>query len=110
MYDWDSESTRILKAELARKGVGYKALVSKLAALGVTETEGAIANKINRGTFRMAFFVQCMKAINTETVFISAEEKPESPEDKERREKREKREKRESAEKAEKSKQAALKN
>ncbi len=71
MTDWDTEAKLLLKAELARRGISYKVLVSKLAAVGVTETEGAIANKISRGKFSMAFFLQCMNAIGVTDVSVS---------------------------------------
>ncbi len=58
-----STSPVILKAELARKSIGYKELVEKLATVGITETPENIANKISRGKFTAVFLVQCMEAI-----------------------------------------------
>ena len=55
----------ILKAELKRKGVSYRDLAEKLTANGIPETERNLANKIARGTFTAAFFVQCLTAIGT---------------------------------------------
>ena len=55
----------ILKAELKRKGIGYRELAEKLTASGIPETERNLANKIARGTFTAAFFVQCLTAIGT---------------------------------------------
>lgn len=63
----------MLKAELARRGISYKVLVVKLEALGVTETEGAIANKISRGKFSMAFFLQCMNAVGVSDVSVAVQ-------------------------------------
>lgn len=60
----------MLKAELARRGISYKVLVGKLEKLGITETEGAIANKISRGKFSMAFFLQCMNAVGVSDVSV----------------------------------------
>jgi hypothetical protein len=74
MHNWEIEAERLLKAELARKGVTYKVLATKLAAIGVTDTESAIANKINRGKFQMVFFMQCMKAIGVDTVSIAPQD------------------------------------
>lgn len=68
MVDWDLEAKRLLKAELARSGVSYKVLVTRLESIGVVETEGAISNKISRGRFSFAFFLQCMRALGVETV------------------------------------------
>lgn len=71
MYNWEIEAERLLKVELARKGINYRELVTRLAAIGVTDTQSAIANKINRGKFQMVFFMQCMKAIGVDTVSVA---------------------------------------
>ena len=68
--DWHEESKLLLKAELARRGVTYVSLVEKLKEVGVEETAGAIANKISRGRFPMAFFLQCMHVIGATDVSV----------------------------------------
>lgn len=70
MLTWEVEARRILRAELARAGVGYKTLVVRLAALGVEESESNLSNKIARGKFSFVFFLQCMKAIGVTSVDI----------------------------------------
>jgi hypothetical protein len=60
----------ILKAELKRRGLTYAQLVEKLAVLGVVETEANLRNKISRGAFTAAFFLQCLSAIGCEVVQI----------------------------------------
>lgn len=60
----------ILKAEIKRRGIGYKQLANKLAEIGVHETERNIANKISRGGFSAAFFLQCLSVIGCKTVSI----------------------------------------
>lgn len=72
---WNLEAKRLLKAELARSGVSYKVLVARLETLGITDNEGAIANRIARGKFSFAFFLQCMRALGIDTVRVS-ERKP----------------------------------
>jgi len=71
MSTWELEARRILKAELARAGIGYKSLVVRLAVLDVEESEANLSNKINRGKFPFTFFLQCMKAIDVQTVDVS---------------------------------------
>jgi hypothetical protein len=73
MIDWDKEAKLMLKAELARRGISYKVLVVKLVQLGVIETEGAIANKISRGKFSMAFFLQCMNAVGVSDISVAVD-------------------------------------
>ena len=53
----------LLKAELKRKGITYSQLVEKLAAIGVTEKEANIRNKLARGKFPASFLVACLEAI-----------------------------------------------
>lgn len=58
----------ILKAELKRRGMTYADLVERLAEQGVAETEANLRNKISRGSFTAAFFLQCLVAIGCEYV------------------------------------------
>lgn len=58
----------LLKAELKRRGVGYQHLVDRLAEVGVQETERNIANKLSRGRFSAAFFLQCLSVIGCKTI------------------------------------------
>jgi hypothetical protein len=69
----ESEAKGILKAEIARRHLSYAALVEKLAALGVTETEANLRNKISRGGFSAGFFVSCLVAIGAHSVRLHDE-------------------------------------
>lgn len=70
MVDWYQEARRVLRAELARREVGYKQLAILLNGIGVQETERSIANKMSRGSFSFAFFLQCMRALGKPSVHI----------------------------------------
>lgn len=48
---------------MKRKGVTYAQLVEKLEALGISEKEVNVRNKLSRGKFTAAFFLQCLQAI-----------------------------------------------
>lgn len=61
--DWAERAKGLLKAELKRRNVGYRELAEKLTADGFPETERNIANKISRGGFTAAFFIQCLSVI-----------------------------------------------
>lgn len=61
--EWNGRATNLLKSEMARAGVGYEELISRLHTLDIDESYKGIANKINRGTFSFVFFMQCMKAL-----------------------------------------------
>ena len=60
---WQQEARRILRAQLARKNMNFKALSAALEATGVQEGAKVLSNKINRGTFSFAFFLQCMRVL-----------------------------------------------
>lgn len=68
---WENKVKGLLKAELKRRNVSYQDLVSKLAALGVSETPENIANKISRGKFTAVFLMQCLEAIECQTIRLS---------------------------------------
>lgn len=70
MTDWNGQARTILKAELARRDISYKRLSLLLDQIGVDESPSAITNKMSRGTFSFAFFLQCMKAIGRSHVEI----------------------------------------
>ena len=46
----------------------YAQLSDMLSKIGVNENEKNIANKISRGVFTLAFFLQCMSAIEVSEV------------------------------------------
>jgi hypothetical protein len=68
---WQERVKSVLKAELARRNVSYKELANRLQTIGVKDTERNISNKISRGTFTAAFFVQCLDAIGCHTLHLN---------------------------------------
>lgn len=68
--DYEALAANLLKAELKRKGVTYAQLVDRLAAIGVDEKEANIRNKLSRGKFTAAFFLQCLSAIGTQSLHL----------------------------------------
>lgn len=71
--EWESRVKNILKGELKRRGVTYAQLAAKLAEIGIQETERNLNNKISRGGFTAAFFVQCLVAIGAQVVRLDEE-------------------------------------
>lgn len=61
--EWQSRAKNLLKGELKRRGVSYRELAEKLEALGVSNSERNIANKISRGGFTAVFLLQVLEAI-----------------------------------------------
>jgi hypothetical protein len=50
-------------------------LAGKLAQLGMVESPKSLAVKISRGKFQLAFFLQCMAALEAGTVTITVPSK-----------------------------------
>ncbi len=67
---WEERVKGLLKAELKRRNVGYRELAEKLTAMGIPETERNIANKIARGGFTAVFLIQCLDAIDCQSLRI----------------------------------------
>jgi hypothetical protein len=74
--NWKAMARGLLKAELKRRDVSYADLAVKLAAVGVTDSERNISNKISRGTFSAVFFLQCMEAIGCTTIHLNTSAVP----------------------------------
>ncbi len=65
---WEAKVKNVLKAELKRRGIGYKELADRLNAIGVSENEPNIRNKLARGRFTAVFMVQVLAAIGANEI------------------------------------------
>jgi hypothetical protein len=70
---WGTYARGLLKAEMARRDVGYQDLVGLLRTVGVDESAENLTNKINRGKFSAIFFLQCLEAMACKTIRIGDE-------------------------------------
>lgn len=61
--EYEEKAKNLLKGELKRRGVTYAQLAEKLVVMGIHETERNLNNKVSRGGFTAAFFLQCLRAI-----------------------------------------------
>lgn len=61
--DWTERAKVLLRAEMKRRGLTYRQLADRLAAIGVSDTPENIANKVSRGRFTAVFLVQCLTAL-----------------------------------------------
>lgn len=67
--DWQKRARVLLQVELAKKDIGYKELSRALETVcGVDIEPKALSNKVGRGTFTFAFFLQCMHALGVDTI------------------------------------------
>jgi hypothetical protein len=74
--EWAERVKNLLKVALKQRGVGYRELAEKLTAMGAPETDRNIANKITRCGFMAAFLLQCLAAIECQTVQLPYEQSP----------------------------------
>lgn len=61
---WAKVGTKILKAELAKRGVDYPMLIAKLKEINVDISVEDLRGRMSRGTFSTILFIQCLRAIN----------------------------------------------
>lgn len=71
--DWQTQAKQIIRAELKRRNLSYADLADRLTAIGVKETTDNVNNKIARGSFTAAFFLQCMEAIGVNTIHLNGD-------------------------------------
>ena len=65
---WVNLVKGILRAEMTRRGITYDQLSERLAATGVQETPVNLRNKVARGGFSAAFFVQCLDVMGCQSI------------------------------------------
>ncbi|PZQ52451.1 MAG: hypothetical protein DI556_02010 [Rhodovulum sulfidophilum] len=61
--EYADRAKRYLKAELKRAGVSYAELARRLSERGLSESEGSITVKVNRGAFPAWFLIASLEAI-----------------------------------------------
>ena len=66
--EWAEDVKRLLRAEMARRGVTYDGLSERLASIGVEDTAVNLRNKVARGRFSAVFLVQCLAAMGVPTL------------------------------------------
>jgi predicted AAA+ superfamily ATPase len=68
--EYEEKAKNLLKAELKRRGLTYASLATRLAVIGIQETERNLANKISRGGFTAAFLLQCLQAMGAAEISL----------------------------------------
>jgi hypothetical protein len=69
--EWTEDVKRLLRTEMARRGITYKELADRLASVGVQDTEVNLRTKVARGRFSAVFFVQCLRAIGARALRLN---------------------------------------
>lgn len=68
--DWEEMTKNLLRAEMMRKGVSFARLPELLEAVGVSDNEPNLRNKVGRGRFSATFFLQCLMAIGVDRLQV----------------------------------------
>lgn len=63
----------IIRGRMAEQGLGYADLEARLRAIGVEDNERNLRNKVMRGTFSAAFWIECLAALGIRSIEISPE-------------------------------------
>jgi hypothetical protein len=71
---WAEDTKRLLRAEMARRGVTYEQLSEKLAELGIEDSAVNIRNKVARGKFSAVFLVQALTAMGCRSLRLGADD------------------------------------
>lgn len=61
--EYEDRAKAAIREAMRTKGVTINELTERLQAIGVELAPGAVANKISRGGFSAAFYLQCMDAL-----------------------------------------------
>jgi hypothetical protein len=62
---------RLLRAEMASRGITYEELAARLASMGVQDTAVNLRNKVARGRFSAVFLIQCLRAIGVRALRLN---------------------------------------
>lgn len=66
------EATRLLRAEMVRRGFTFKRLADAMAVRdGESESVQTLINKVNRGRFSFAFFIRVCRAMEIQSVDLT---------------------------------------
>ncbi len=68
---WGKAVSRLLKSEMAAKGMKYKDLQKELAAIGTHQTDGNLRQKINRGQLSAQLLLQLLIVLKVDSLEIS---------------------------------------
>jgi len=63
VHSWEDEARSTLRSYMRRHNVSFKTLAARLAERGVKDSQVNLSNKVGRGKFSLAFFMQCCDAM-----------------------------------------------
>ncbi len=63
VHSWEDEARSTLRSYMRRHNVSFKTLAARLEERGVKDSQVNLSNKVGRGKFSFAFFMQCCDAM-----------------------------------------------
>jgi hypothetical protein len=70
--EWATKTTRFIKAELKRAGIGYRELAQRLNDHGLDgETEDSIASKLTRGTYSATWLLAVLAVLELDGLILA---------------------------------------
>lgn len=69
--DWEARAARLLRVEMSKRSVSFKALSRSLERLGVNETPAQVSRKINRGKYSAAYMLACLEALGVKELSMA---------------------------------------
>ena len=63
--DYKAEAKKMVRVAMVQHDVTYKDLSERMEKVGHVESEGALRNKISRGSFSAAFMLMVMELIES---------------------------------------------
>lgn len=70
MRDWNAYAKAMLRFEMTRRQITATDLARLLGEIGIEENDRNVGNKIARGTFSAAFFLQCLAAMKVSNLHL----------------------------------------
>lgn len=71
MQDVSLRAKSVLKAEMARRGVGYDELSARLKTVGLEISAQALRSKVSRGAFSADVFLGCLSVLGVEQLRLN---------------------------------------
>jgi hypothetical protein len=65
---WREKARTLLRVEQRRQNLTYADIANRMQAIGVSETEVSVRNKISRGTFPATFMLQFMHVLGVDLI------------------------------------------
>lgn len=63
---WQCVASRLVKAELEKRGITYRKLSEQLAALNIKQSEATLRSKINKGNFGAPLLLQILHVLKAD--------------------------------------------